>query len=123
MNEDDFYSAGMNEFQKIIQEYQEKFEQRRIEAAMMDGAEQLARDVRALPKPRSQIRKSGYAHLLDTVSARKGKNGEVEVGWGKYYGPMVEAGTLKMNAQPHLRGLFKKDSNKYYNLILQRLFR
>ena len=86
MNEDDFYSAGMNEFQKIIQEYQEKFEQSRIEAAMMDGA-------------------------------------EVEVGWGKYYGPMVEAGTRKMNAQPHLRGLFKKDSNKYYNLILQRLFR
>ena len=38
MNEDDFYSAGMNEFQKIIQEYQEKFEQSRIEAAMMDGA-------------------------------------------------------------------------------------
>ena len=59
MNEDDFYSAGMNEFQKIIQEYQEKFEQSRIEAAMMEGAEQLARDVRALPKPRSQIRKSG----------------------------------------------------------------
>ena len=58
MNEDDFYSAGMNEFQKIIQEYQEKFEQSRIEAAMMDGAEQLASDVRALPKPRSQIRKS-----------------------------------------------------------------
>lgn len=76
MNEDDFYSAGMNEFQKIIQEYQEKFEQSRIEAAMMDGAEQLARDVRALPKPRSQIRKSGYAHLLDTVSARKGKTGK-----------------------------------------------
>ena len=23
MNEDDFYSAGMNEFQKIIREYQE----------------------------------------------------------------------------------------------------
>ena len=46
MNEDDFYSAGMNEFQKIIQEYQEKFEQSRIEAAMMEGAEQLARDVR-----------------------------------------------------------------------------
>ena len=41
MNEDDFYSAGMNEFQKIIQEYQEKFEQSRIEAAMMEGAEQL----------------------------------------------------------------------------------
>ena len=81
MNEDDFYSAGMNEFQKIIREYQEKFEQRRIEAALMEGAEQLARDVRALPKPRSQIRKSGYTHLLDTVSARKGKNGEVEVGW------------------------------------------
>ena len=122
MNEDDFYSAGMNEFQKIIQEYQEKFEQSRIEAAMMDGAEQLARDVRALPKPRSQIRS------LDTPSTghrfgQKRKNGEVEVGWGKYYGPMVEAGTLKMNAQPHLRGLFKKDSNKYYNLILQRLFR
>lgn len=76
MNEDDFYSAGMNEFQKIIQEYQEKFEQSRIEAAMMDGAEQLARDVRALPKPRSQIRKSGYTHLLDTVSARKGKTGK-----------------------------------------------
>ena len=79
MNEDDFYSAGMNEFQKIIQEYQEKFEQSRIEAAMMDGAEQLARDVRALPKQRSQIRKSGYTNLLDTVAARKGKNCEVEV--------------------------------------------
>lgn len=123
MNEDDFCFAGMNEFQKIIQEYQEKFEQSRIEAAMMEGAEQLARDVRALPKPRSRIQKAGYTHLLDTVSARKGKNGEIEVGWGKYYGPMVEAGTRKMNAQPHLRGQFKKDPNKYYNLILQKLLK
>lgn len=123
MNEDDFYSAGMNEFQKMIQEYEEKFEQSKVEAAMMEGAEQLVRDVRALPKPRSQIQKAGYTHLLDTVSARKGKNGEIEVGWGKYYGPMVEAGTRKMNAQPHLRGQFKKDSNKYYNLILQKLLK
>mgnify|MGYP002622829506 CR=1 FL=1 len=37
MNEDDFYSAGMNEFQKMIQEYEEKFEQSKVEAAMMEG--------------------------------------------------------------------------------------
>ena len=31
-------------------------------------------DVRALPRPRSQIRAPGYTHLLDTVTYQRTKN-------------------------------------------------
>ena len=46
---------------------------------------------------------------------------EVEVGWGKYYGPMVEHGTEKMDANPHVYPLWDKNKEKYYKTMLTKL--
>ena len=89
MSDIEIISEGLGSLQKMLKEMAEKADSSNIERAMEKGAQALIRDVRALPKPRSKITKSGYTHLLDSVAMRKNK-GEIEVGWGKYYGPMVE---------------------------------
>ena len=81
------------------------------------GAKEFTQDLKKLPKPISQIKKSGYTHLIRTFAYRQ-KGKEFEVGWGKYYGPMVENGTEKMNEQPHLYPLWDKNKEKYYKLML-----
>ena len=81
----------------------------------------LADDVRKLPKPRSKMTGSGYTHLLDTVTTRRTK-GEIEVGWGKYYGPMVENGTVRADAVPHVMPTFQKNKQKYYQAIDKELY-
>ena len=65
----------------------------------------------------SKIRKANYTHLIDSFSLRK-KSNEVEVGWGKYYGPMLEHGTVKMNAQPHLNPVWDRNKEKYYKKMI-----
>ena len=106
----------------MLKEMAEKADSSNIGRAMEKGAQALIRDVRALPKPRSKITKSGYTHLLDSVAFRKNK-GEIEVGWGKYYGPMVENGTTKMDDQPHFRPTFNKNKEKYYKLMIDEIWR
>ena len=81
------------------------------------GAKEFVNDALKLPKPMSQIKKAGYTHLVRSFAYRKKKN-EIEAGWGKYYGPMVENGTEKMNEQPHLYPLWDKNKEKYYKLML-----
>ena len=78
-------------------------------------------DALKLPKPISAIKKAGYTHLIHTFSYRK-KEKEIETGWGKYYGPMVENGTEKMKkAQPHLYPLWEKNKEKYYKTMITKL--
>jgi len=84
------------------------------------GSKEFVNDLRKLPKPMSKIKKSGYTHLVRTFSYRKKKD-EVEVGWGKYYGPMLEHGTNKMDAIPHLEPLWDKNKEKYYKTMLTKL--
>lgn len=84
------------------------------------GAKEFVNDLLKLTKPMSKIRKSGYAHLVNSFAYRVKKN-EVEVGWGKYYGPMVEHGTTKMNEQPHVYPLWDKNKEKYCKLMLTKL--
>ena len=90
-------------------------------SAIETGAKMLADDVRKLPKPRSKMTGSGYTHLLDTVTTRRTK-GEIEVGWGKYYGPMVENGTVRADAVPHVMPTFQKNKQKYYQAIDKELW-
>lgn len=71
------------------------------------GAREFVSDLRKLPKPRSKISKAGYTHIVDTFSMKREKSG-IEVGWGKYYGPMLEHGTRKMAAREHLKPLLKE---------------
>lgn len=84
------------------------------------GAKEFVNDALKLPKPMSKIRKAGYTHLVNSFSYRK-KNNEIEAGWGKYYGPMVENGTVKMNARPHLYPLWEKNKEKYYKTMITKL--
>lgn len=86
--------------------------------AVESGAEKLVQDIRSLPRPRSQC---SHTHLLDTVS-HKIENNEIVVGWGKYYGPMLEHGTKKMRKQMHIRPTFENNREKYYRIIQQKLF-
>lgn len=86
------------------------------------GAKEFAKDVRKLPRPRSSMTGSGYTHLLDTVTTRRLKS-EVEAGWGKYYGPMVEHGTRKMKGTPHMNPTYKRNKKKYYDIMKKNLFK
>lgn len=81
------------------------------------GANEFTMDLLRLAKPMSKIRKSGYTHLIKSFSYKKKKD-EIEVGWGKYYGPMLEHGTQNMNSQPHINPLWNKNKEKYYKLML-----
>ena len=49
------------------------------------------------------------------------KKDEIEVGWGKYYGRMVEEGTKLTMAQPHLVPTFESNKEKYYQKILNEM--
>lgn len=82
------------------------------EEAIEDVARDFVGDIRRLPKPKRRISAPGYTHLIDSVSYRK-KNGLIEVGWGKYYGPMVEHGSIHSNAKPHLAPTWQQNKEKY----------
>jgi hypothetical protein len=84
------------------------------------GAKEFVGDLLKLPKPISKIRKSGYTHLIKCFAYKK-KNKEVEAGWGKYYGPILEHGSVKMNAQEHLFLVWDRNKEKYYKKMLTKL--
>lgn len=84
------------------------------------GAKEFVSDLLKLPKPISKIRKTGYTHLIKCFAYKK-KNTEVETGWGKYYGPMIEHGTVKMNAQEHLYPVWDRNKEKYYKKMLTKM--
>lgn len=116
MSDIEVYDAGFAELEKMLSDYMGKVDN--VTEILQVGAKSFADDVKRLPKPRSNFSKSGYTHLLDTVMCKKTKN-EVEVGWGKYYGPMVEKGTTKMRGTPHFTPTFRRNKEKYYKLMIQ----
>lgn len=85
------------------------------------GAKEFVNDLKKLTKPISKIHRNGYTHLIHTFFYRK-RGKEVEVGWGKYYGPMVENGTKRMSARSHLRPTFDKNKEKYYREMQKKAF-
>lgn len=88
--------------------------------AMITGAREFTRDLGKLTRPMSEIRKAGYTHLIDTFDYEI-QSKEVVVGWGKYYGRMVEYGTSKMAAREHFRPVFENNKEKYYKKMLNAL--
>lgn len=85
-----------------------------------EGAKEFVNDALKLPKPMSKIKKTGYTHLVRSFAYRK-KQTEIEAGWGKYYGPIVERGTKNMDANPHMYPLWDKNKEKYYKAMLTKL--
>lgn len=120
MSDQELYDSGFEEFQKMMEMYQ--ITQEHAITAMEAGVKQLVNDVRKLPKPRSQMAAPGYTHLLDTITYRKTKK-EIETGWGKYYGPMVEKGTVKMKGTPHIMTTFERNEDRYYDIMIKQIFR
>ncbi len=109
---------GFDELSKIIENYAN--ETKNVVDVLEDGAKEFVTDLLKLPKPISKIKKAGYTHLINTFSYKRKKD-EVEVGWGKYYGPILEKGSIKMSAQPHMYPLWDKNKEKYYKKMLSEL--
>lgn len=109
------YSSEIKDLEKLLSEYAKKADN--VMDILEIGAAEFVSDVRKLPKPRSDVRKSGYTHLIDSVTKEREKK-EIKVGWGKYYGPMVERGTRKMKATPHFAPTFEKNKEKYYKKMM-----
>lgn len=86
------------------------------------GAKSYTKDLLKLSNPHSRIKKSGYTHLVDSFCYEIEKD-EIKVGWGKYYGRMVEEGTVLMKAQPHMKPTFEKNKNKYYTEMINNFYR
>lgn len=110
---------GFDELSKMLEQYEVTEEE--TMQALEAGAVEFVADVQKLPKPRSKVRASGYTHLIDTVTYKRNRN-EIEVGWGKYYGPMVENGTMRMKGTPHVKPTFNSNREKYYETIKKKLF-
>ena len=85
------------------------------------GAKEFVSDLSKLSRPYSQIKKSGYTHLVDSFDYVIKKK-EIEVGWQKYYGRMVEEGTKLTPPQPHLVPTYEKSQNKYYEKMIEKIY-
>lgn len=109
---------GFQELSKMLGECIDKVEN--VTDILEIGAEEFISDLLKLPKPISRTRKSGYTHLINSFAYRK-KNKEIEVGWGKYYGPMLENGTVKMDAKPHVYPLWERKKEGYYKKMIAKL--
>ena len=119
MSEIQFEDSSFSEFEKLLSEFSKKIGNPLD--IIEDAAREFVSDIRKLPKPRSMINKPGYTHLLDTVTYER-TNAELEVGWGKYYGPMVERGTKKIRGTPHLSNTFEANKEKYYRKMKEKLY-
>ncbi len=110
--------SGFEALSEILENYSDKADN--FMDVLEVGAEEFTTDLLKLPKPISKIRKTGYTHLIDSFAYRKNKD-EVEVGWGKYYGPMLEHGTVKMDAYSHVYPLWDRNKEKYYKKMIAKL--
>lgn len=111
---------GLDEFSALLKEYERLTNENAVTEVLQQGADDFVRDLKALPQPKSKVMKGGYTHLIHTFASEK-QGHEIEVGWGKYYGPMVERGTKRMTARPHLVPLFNSNKEKYYKKMIQLL--
>lgn len=111
----DYNFEAFQDLTEIIEQYSKGADN--FMKGLEAGAKEFIDDALKLPKPISKIRKAGYTHLVNSFSYRK-KTKEIEAGWGKYYGPMVENGTQNMYAKPHLYPLWDRNKEKYYKTML-----
>lgn len=120
MNNQFFEESGFDDFSRMIEELARQTSEGAVLDAIEEAAKAFTNDLLHLPKPKSRISKPGYTHLINTFSSQR-KEKEIEVGWGKYYGTMVEKGTSRMKQQPHLRDAYDRNRSKYERLIINKI--
>ena len=89
MNDITFEDSGMEEFHDMLGSYLSKVDEKSALDAIEEGAKEFVNDLLRLPKPRRKVTAPGYTHLVDSFSYKRDKTG-IDVGWGKYYGPMLD---------------------------------
>ena len=110
-------SEGFLELQKELREISKAIAS--PQRTLNKTAKIFVNDLLKLPKPHSKIRNSRHTHLVDTFAYKGHESGSVTIGWGKYYGRMVETGTKLMKAQPHLIPLWKRNEARYYKEMIK----
>lgn len=91
-----------------------------IPGVLQVAADAFIKDLKALPSPRSDISAAGYTHMLDSFATKK-QGESVLIGWGKYYGPILENGSKKMRPHRHFRPTWDRNKEKYYKLMTNKL--
>jgi HK97 gp10 family phage protein len=116
--------SGFDELETLLQQYENSMSAEGVTNILEAGAKEFVKDLLKLPKPISKIHAPGYTHLVKTFAYKTyAKTQEIEVGWGKYYGPMVEKGTRKMKANAHLIPLYNTNKKKYEQLMVNEFFK
>ena len=114
MNE--IFDSGVDDLEEELRKYAENASGDNVLAVLQAGADAFTNDLLKLPSPRSNISKPGYTHLLDSFANKVDQTEKgVIVGWGKYYGPIVE------KRKPHLHPLWESNKQKYYQIMEQKL--
>jgi len=115
------YLVGFYDLQEELKEYLEKAENA-VEVLEL-GASEFVEDLKKLAKPYSKIIAPGYVHLVESFAYKvNAKSKDVTVGWGKYYGVLLEHGAVQMGQkQPHLLPTYEKNKDKYQNTMLKAL--
>ena len=122
MSDMELYEGGFADFMGMLAEIGQNVSEENVMKALEAGAKEFTEDVRALPQRRSRVSTPGYTHLIDTVTYQRSR-GEVVTGWGKYYGPMVEGGTIKMReGTPHMDPTYQRNTGKYQKTMGKVLF-
>ena len=120
MMSDIFNMEGFDAVEDLLNELIRRTDEEAVLDAIEEGVKEFVKDLLRLPRPKSQISKSGYTHLVDSF-AYKRNDKNIEVGWGKYYGPMVENGTVNMSASPHLKPLYDSNKEKYKRIMIDKI--
>lgn len=111
---DDFF--GFEELSDYLSQCIKNTDESKVLNVLEVGADCLVKDLLKLPRPYSKITSPGYTHLVKTFAYKRSQK-QVEVGWGKYYGPMVEKGTTFSKAQPHMLTTFNRGKDRYFQLM------
>lgn len=109
------------EFEDELAGYLDKVDDQQITDVLKIGAQEFKDDLSKLAAPRSRINKGSYTHMLDRFAIRQEGVGWL-VGWGKYYGPILEHGwknagsgrTSSHSAISHFKPVFRANEEKYY---------
>lgn len=134
LTKSDMFDDGFMELDKELSELVKLADESRIKDAQEAGASFLVDKVRKLSKPRRK------GKLLDSVDYEyDSANKSTDVGWGVYYGRIVENGHRAgkrvsrskkkkvkdtrsyIPAQPHLFSAYKNNKEKIYEIMIKEL--
>lgn len=70
-----FYDGGLEDFEELLKQYSENVSPDKALDAVEEGAKEFVNDLLRLPKPRSQITKAGYTHIVSTFALERTDSG------------------------------------------------